>query len=68
MKCYDLIRAAKKRKVSSGTSNKIANEIKYKYITKQILIVMLKFLTRVCVLLKLKINGVISVMIPKQQK
>ncbi len=34
VKCYDLIRAAKRRKVSSETLNKVENEIKYTYITK----------------------------------
>jgi|BioPla2DNA2_1021312.scaffolds.fasta_scaffold21978_2 tetratricopeptide (TPR) repeat protein len=34
VKCYDIIRKAKRRKVSSETLNKVENEIKYKYITK----------------------------------
>lgn len=34
VKCYDIIRTAKRRKVSSETLNKVENEIKYKYITK----------------------------------
>ncbi len=34
VKCFDLIRTAKRRKVSSDALNRVEKEIKYKYITK----------------------------------